>query len=561
MKITGITVQNFLGIPDLRHTMKAPLLLVAGGNGRGKSSLIDAIRFGLTGLMPRGVSARGEGRKSVVSDGAKAGFVEIQTDGFTTKRAIVSGKVTGDDPQMPEFLSLALDPAAFAALPEDGRRRMLFELMGVKADRDTVVAQMTDAEVPERIIEEVFPILRGGFAEAVKFARDKAVEHRAVWRSITGENYGSLKAETWEPELPSEVPTDAEIAGVEQHIAEARERVEALAALSGRVAAALLPSRKLQLEGEAADGEAAQAALEEAEGSLSLARLDLDHVKNTWPGGQPCPHCQTRLLLKDGKLEEAPPSSQTREQAEKALAAAKQAVEDAERAVANARGRVSSAAGAKRSLETATIVSDKERAQLEELPEARRALELHQTAHATLLQNRHIHEQAGMKGAKAKSEHRNAVAWTTVQGLCEPDGIPAVLLSRALDPLNASMAAEAAQVFSATAQVERDLTLTYGGRPYALCSESEQWRADALFGLEIARRTDSRVLVLDRWDVIQVHERNDILDWLTYLTNDRDALDTVVLAGTLVNEPKGDELLDVIWLGSNKPVEAAREAA
>ena len=121
MKIESIAIQNFLGLYDLRHTLAARTLLVSGPNGAGKSSLLDGIRFAILGSMPRGLSARGEERKAVITEGASAGYAEVTADGYTARRAIASGNLTGDG--LPAFIGLdvALDPSRFAAMPDDAR--------------------------------------------------------------------------------------------------------------------------------------------------------------------------------------------------------------------------------------------------------------------------------------------------------------------------------------------------------------------------------------------------------------------------------------------------------
>ena len=49
MKITHITAQNYLGARAVDLPVTAPVLLVAGKNGAGKSSVQEAVRHALAG--------------------------------------------------------------------------------------------------------------------------------------------------------------------------------------------------------------------------------------------------------------------------------------------------------------------------------------------------------------------------------------------------------------------------------------------------------------------------------------------------------------------------------
>lgn len=556
MRLESINIQNFLGLHDLRRAVSAPTLLVCGPNGAGKSSLLDAIRFAITGDMPRGIAARGTERNSIVTEGAAKGYAEVTIDGYTARRAIGSGTLTGDAAPAYIGLQYALDPASFAAAPEDARRRLLFELMDVKADRETVVKIMQDHEVPESIIEKVLPMLRGGFDSAVGEARNKASESRGAWKAITGETYGTQKAATWAPETPGEAPTDGEITAAEAAIETARARVDHLVEVAGKVRAALPEDHRAALEAEAAKAEQAEADIARAELALERASDHLAELQKRAyaPATLTCPCCEAELVLKDAQLVAAEDGTAESRPSQDEIQQAKTAEQVARTSLAEARGAYTAAVGARRSLQTATTVTDAERAEAEKLEEARRGLALHQGAHATLLQARHHAEQARSLEVRAKAEHLLVKGWMQVQELCSPGGIPAVLVARALDPFNAMLRGQAALAGFQPAQVERDLSLTYAGRAYALCSESEQWRADALFAAAIAKLSGAKILLLDRFDVLHPKDRGQVLDWAI---DELSQMGTVVLAGTLSKAPDAEECLDVLWLEGSASLEKA----
>ena len=142
-------------------------------------------------------------------------------------------------------------------------------------------------------------------------------------------------------------------------------------------------------------------------------------------------------------------------------------------------------------------------------------------------------------------------AWVAAEEQLSPEGIPATLLSRALDPVNDALAQQAEAAGFRNARIERDLSLSYTERAYALTSESERWRADALFSVVAAIVSGYRIVTLDRFDVLDPESRGEVIDWLLDLTT-AGTLETVLLTGTLKAKPDLGEGIDVIWLGETK---------
>jgi hypothetical protein len=181
-------------------------------------------------------------------------------------------------------------------------------------------------------------------------------------------------------------------------------------------------------------------------------------------------------------------------------------------------------------------------------------LTLYRNTLASLENARHLAEAAHGKTELARAEHERVTAWVAAEAELGPDGIPATLLSRAIDPINDALAEQARLAGFRPARVERDLSLTYAGRAYGLCSESERWRADALFAVVIAILSDVRIVTLDRFDVLDPASRAEALDWLQWLVNgDGDQvplLDAAIVTATLKAKPDLGDGVDVVWLQS-----------
>ena len=92
------------------------------------------------------------------------------------------------------------------------------------------------------------------------------------------------------------------------------------------------------------------------------------------------------------------------------------------------------------------------------------------------------------------------------------------------------------------------MRIAYGGRDYAMLSESEKWRADAMIAEAIAHLSGVRMLVLDRFDVLDLKGREDLLVWLDILAQDGE-IDTALIFGTLKGLPAQlPETVEAFWI-------------
>lgn len=561
MRVDSIAVQNFLGVPEFRHTLKHPLLLIAGKNGAGKSSLQDAIRYALTGELARSVKLQKD-RANLITDGAASGFAEVTVDGYQVRRNIGSGATTKDEFAPNRYLPLCLDPARFASLPEAERRSVLFELSGVKVNRESVAEQLADYDgVTPEMVERVLPLLRGGFGDAEKHAKEQASQARGAWKAITGEAYGSVKAESWRAASPDASVDPAELEDAQEKVARSEARLRSLAEAKGRAEQAMSPERRAALEESAAglpDLYDAQTSREErvraARRAVQAATEEAALAAMT-PAGMGCPGCGVLLVVQDGELRELEDAAQPEQPNPAVLQSATAELREAEAAFASIRERVRAAEGAQVALENMPPELDPEDAKAaERLDEESRAFALHKAALRAIESKLSDLDAAAGKTERAAAAHAEVKGWSAVATAMSPDGIPAVLLARALDPINAALANQAAAAGWKIPAIERDLSLSYGGRQLGLCSESEQWRANLLFTLVVAIASDVRLLAVDRFDVLDPVARGDAIDYLESLTFDQ-VLDTAIVSGTF-KAPLTLDGVDTVWLDRGEAQQA-----
>lgn len=657
MKIERIEITNFLGLRHLAVDVDAPVLLACGPNGVGKSSLIEAIRFALTGETPR--VALKKDYPTLLSAGQTAGIVSIVADGQKITRNVKTGSGTGAPDDL-GALAYTLDAPRLSRMDAKERRAALFGLMGVSFSSAVVAQELIERGHMADHVERIKPFLKNGFDAASTEAKKLAAEARGGWKEVTGETYGAVKAGTWlapyQP-LPAFNPDDvaacrtaydaavAKVAALESRksaaeqaaISEQRLRDRAkhaaklradLAEIEAEHAAALnainadaeneIAGLRADLEDAVANAaalESRRAAAERAMATesglrgraakLDSLRAELEQAEST--RGQTrignCPECGADLATEDGVLVVATPGlidapdqadiSDLRrmvldaENAQAALSELEPVQQPSEAEILKAREAVSALRGKLESAQemhraakskTAEIsgqsesiiraLRDAEQAQaaLDELAErknpkapddseisqAREAVEIARARLAEAESDRRAYDEAKRAADNAETATSRAAAlnsqvaaWTALELALSPSGLPAELLARALGPLNAALE----RVHDASGwplvRVEDDIAITAAGRACGLLSESERWRVDAALAYAAAEVSGCGLVLLDRFDVLDVPSRSQFVS-LAIAMNAQ-----TIAAGTIKESPGSmTGKLQSIWMGA-----------
>jgi len=559
MKLTHITAQNYLGARSVELAVTTPIVLLAGKNGAGKSSLQEAIRHALGGDAAR--VALKKDFKALMSDGASSSYATVATSEGEFSVVLPSGKGMHFDHGALPFV---LDPARFARLDANERRGFLFGLFNLSPDGPAVVDALKARGCAAAKIEQIKPLLRAGFDAAAKEAQAQARDAKAAWRAVTAEAWGSEKAGKWAAPAPAETygkdmiaaaeaavaETDAAIAEANQQIgearakarqhAEARRQIEELKAKAARLQAARI---KLNLD---------QAQLDEW--TAKLDALPEPGSSKPAPHLYGCPCCGVALQIVGGELVkyELPEASPLDPDIETKRKQWSDAVALYTRSVANDQRDIADAERAAQE-----IVALEKR--LGEAPPATERLDQTLAGHqadrkaraATLAQMFEANRQAQAASEntkKAAAHHADVLAWLAIADALAPDGIPAEMLAGAIDPINARLLEFSSMAEWAEVLINSDMEILAGGRPYALLSESEKWRADAMIGAAIAELSGLRLLVLDRFDVLDAKGREDLIYWLDAMAAEG-LLDTALIFGTMKALPAGlPETITPVWI-------------
>ncbi|RTT22509.1 AAA family ATPase [Pseudomonas aeruginosa] len=580
MRITKLEITNFQGLRHAALDVSAPVLLVAGHNGAGKSSLLDAISHAFTGKPGRVAQKQHIGQ--LITEGAKKGEArvewldeagEVQACGV----ALPSGKGSplADSP----FLPFVLDASRFAALEAKDRRRVLFDLTGASASPAEVGKRLEAKGLDLALFEKVKPLLRSGFPAAVEQAKSYASEARGAWKAITGENYGSDKANGWEPEAPPAIVSEeelesarAELQATAQDLDEAQQTLGSSKRAHADAQARASRITALRETAALADRRRNKLATDEAnQDEWSEKVMAAEAAASGEPAHQPltCPHCQGAVDLQAGALVvHQPPEKIADAEAAKRLPEYCQYLASAQRAVANSQRDLDECLAAAEQIK-ALEAESAEAPSAEAIANGEQAInELRQARDASRAKLVALQEavEAGAQReasiAKAQAAHQDVVAWTGMADALSPTGIPAEILADAIGPVN-----ELLQRLSGTAgwspvQISADIDVTFGGRLYGLLSESERWRCDATLALAIATISGLRLALLDRFDVLDIPARTQQAMKLFQSLAAGGEIDTLIVAGTL-KEPmaKTPNWLQAVWIDAGQLVDQQQQAA
>lgn len=541
MKITSIQISNVLGARAVDVKLDKPVMLFAGKNFAGKSSIQEAVRMAMTGESVR-VGLKKD-YVALVTEGQESGFVQVDTDDMQYSVVLPAGKgVHSENHALP----YVLDAQRFAQMPSEVRRAFLFGLMGLRTDGAAVKDRLTARGCDAKKVEHIAPFLRAGFDAGQKEAQAKAREAKASWKTTTGgETYGSNKAASWaaakpeadagkldqarsdlsaiEAELEAETTRHGELQGRARQVAEKAGKLAELREKAGRFA---------RIQDKLNKDEDELKSWEEKVAALQGSAKSQDAI--------PCPDCGVMLVMKDGALVHAAPMAKGTEDDLARLPEYEKALKLMQSAVANGKRDLTAAeaaAGALRELEESGMTeapSDEEVTALKARIDAIKHSRANQQAGIRMLEDavRQANE-ADEKTRRAAAFHQDVQQWEAIADALAPDGIPGEMLAEALGPINDRLAMSSNTSEWLSISISKDMAITAeGGRAYALLSESEKWRADAMIAEAVAFLSGIRLLVLDRFDVLDLKGREDLLYWLDAMAEDGE-IDTALVFGTL----------------------------
>ncbi|MGP5566302.1 AAA family ATPase [Pseudomonas helleri] len=569
MRIESIYVENFQGLRHANLTLSAPITMVCGLNGAGKSSLKEAVGLAL------GEAARISLKKDwgkLVTEGEKKAQIIIGHDGVASSITLPNGKADRTDVVGQEYLPFVLNPDAFAKLDDKARRALLFALTKSSGKPAVVVEKLLARGADAAKVEKIKPLLLSGFNAAMEQAKTYTSESRGAWKGLTGEAYGSDKADGWMvtieplaegvPEVTQEDLAQAladynsavdQISKGDQYLGEQRaQRKNSDNAATKKAALeevfSQLPRRKAKLDATNTD-------LEGWKEKIASAQVKLD--AHSGEASCDCPGCGVKLKvvgkgieLFKGKTADLNKQAAAKLELQKATEAHNLML----RTQANDQKAVAESEQAGRDLEALAASAGEEvtDAMIQRTVDAiqvQRNLRDAATAKVEAMRERiDLITHAEKKAAQAAQHHEDVKAWTLIATALAPDGIPGEILSGALKPINDSLAKLSTIAGWPAVSIGPDMAITAAGRLYTLLSESERWRCDALIGLAIAQASGLRLVVLDRFDVLITKARSQLMGLLLSLAKSGE-IETAIICGSLKEKPTNlPAQFNAVWI-------------
>lgn len=541
-----INVRNFRGA-ERADIEAAPIALVAGLNGAGKSSICQAVAAALSKYAIPFVEATltpGKYRPKFTKTEAR-GLVRAGTDaasatvclGAPANCASVTWpacetETKGDAPSSDVYSTGLLN---FTELPEQVRMALLIELLDAAPNeedfRDAFRAagfacspnkeldpDHFDGDVHDEeggltaLYKEVATALETqGWDGAHRIFAERGAKLKGAWEQITGTKYGKLKAGDWKhpsykgtAEAPGQNPGDKTVRQIlEERIADARQKVE------NAVAAQAVGDEQLRLlQEQVRELGSVATKLDDAEKTLKQAtQLEAD-MREEYNGidvpSEPidCPHCGGSLAIVGDKLEKHdwPKEDIAHIKSQKSLAKANldklvEQVRQAQRAVDSLRAEHARLSKAPEQLAAAKAKTGTQ----EQLDLAR-----------DFLTGVEREAEAVLKTIDAGIKHVEIVANQKVIDILAPDGLRRSKLVKACERANKTLKDMSDVASWKTVSIDDELQFRYGGRHYAVLSASEQYRVRAAVHLTVAATQGSKAVIFDGADVLDADGRNGL---------------------------------------------------
>ncbi|MGC4059381.1 MAG: AAA family ATPase [Aquabacterium sp.] len=565
MKITDIEIANVFGARDVVLHLQRPVTILAGGNGNGKTSILQGVALALSGALARGITLKKD-YAQLVHEGQAAGQVTVMADGREHYMVLPKGK--GQHAAEHVALPYVLDATRLSSLSDKDRKTFLFNLLDIRITSDLVKARLKERGADMAKAERVVPMLRAGFEDAAKLAAEQATLSKGAWKTVTGEQWGSEKAIDWVAEVPefSQPALDALLssaADTDEALAQANQKVGALQAQINQQSSAAADRAALQEKAGKIDRIKTKMSVDEAETKSFEIQLETLLAAST---RMKCPDCGVALFVQDNQLMHADGDTMATVDLQR-IPALREALRINRTALANDQRDLAAAEAARDRL--AAMEAAGAHVKESELLAAKGEVTSLQAARADLTKQidamtavKRAATDAGQKTTKAADHHKDIMAWLAIAEALGPNGIPGDLLKEALAPVNARLAQSAEDTSWLRVVINADMSITFGGRLHQLLSKSEKWRADAMLTEMVSHLSGLRMFMVDEFDILDLQGRAQALAWLDTLGINSE-VDTVLVGATLKSATSAWlESVEAFWVhGGVCRCEALAEAA
>ena len=531
-----LEIERTLGIERAAIDLEpGQIVEVVGPNASGKTSLAVCAQAVLARESnPLGLSAA-DAKRSYPHDGADDAVVELSCspkdmnyDGaWHPSRGTIAtaAEPFSQRPSAPEAVGLV----DFTAKRGAKERAAVFQ-NALLPDPMTVLAAVKEtlsAYLPEADLVGVMEMLgERGWEPTEAVYTERGRQAKREWREVTNKNYGVRVATDWRPDgwlVDFDLLTvqEAEAAVTDARDAlNAMHRVQAVSETDvqrARDAAIELPGLEakiaaLQEQQDAVDAELSAIPVVAAFTKSQGLNKALEDARRELSEKQDCPHCGEGLAIRRNKIERAAPSTDI----ERRIREIEVQHADAVTAHADLQDKAQPLAEGIKQLgaEILTVNNDLRTAKRDAAKGGEVQSESDRVALAQAEQTvEDAREVVRLVKAEADAArlHQTIARYADIARALGPEGVRAKMLANGLAKLNAGLHVISSAADWYITSVEPNGSIQWGARPIALCSESERWRAQAAIQLTLGAITGSKVVVLDRGDLLDATNRQGLV--------------------------------------------------
>ena len=504
-------VVNFMGC-EKAEVKFDKAALICGLNHQGKSSFLNAVAAALTGeAVPFGLKKSDCGM--LVKIGNTSGSVKVQNDQTfeTVKIAWPKAEIFTDGKNPPACSKISAGIESLIEMKEKERSEFIREMTRCNPKKEDLAEFLKERGIEnEKVVDKVWTYVeQDGFEASHKRACDSGRAFKQQWSNVTGEAYGSQKAETWQPAGWNSDLIDVSIESIDANLTAARAELEDM------IVRQAVDDSKADEYRELAN----ETSLKVARDNAKICKDNVDTYKkelydidaklselNRNVEEQPCPHCGAMLTVSGGKIKavEEKPEDQTEkiEQLQTKKQDILQSISDNESKYLKYNSEVAQRVKAFEELEKINASAgsnitqvdiDKKRNQISQIENQREAFKAMQEAQRlckNIKENQIIIDALDMSGIRKKAMENGLYRFN-------------------LFLLDISKQGGWQQV-----QVENDLTITLGGRPYVLLSESEKYRVRLTLQISISLMQESQLMIIDGAEILDKKGKNGLFNIL-----------------------------------------------
>lgn len=534
------TITNFRGLASASLDV-TKICLLAGPNEAGKTSTSQALAAALTGdpVPINGVKKTQAGL--LVRSGSANGSIKLATDAGTTEIQWPAAKVKTEG-KAPFASHFAAGLHSIVNLEDKERVRVLTEYLQAVPLRADLDSQLASMNLPTTVLDQLWKLIETqGWDNAYTQIRDKGARLKGQWENVTGDRYGSKKAETWIPEgYDNELMGQSETT-LQAVVTDARDALESAIADEAvdenkiaelRAVADLVEQRGKALDAANAMKPSAELAKQviDANNLIAPFRSQRDAIKITLeelprpenPFNLPCPSCQTPLELTPGKKLSIAKILTDAEQAERraAIAAETEKLQSIDAEIASHNAAVEKIKAQIKAEEDDINEQGREtkrlyfesKAAAEKISKMKPARS--NTTGVEQFRSTLALAEKRLKAFTQKNEadrlHTSISQNAELMAKIAPEGIRGDVLTRALKGFNESIEKFSRAAGWRAVTLEADFMPTYGGTLYLLLSESAKFRVRVILQIGMALMDKSQALIIDAADILDKGGRNGL---------------------------------------------------